>query len=302
MSAVTRLPLKVAVRAVRLGWEILPDPVLALPPFRKAGRLIHRAHIKWQVRYQSHFTRFLRNAPLCELLRDLVLKVPYGRSLRVTSFGCSTGAELYSLLWYLRTARPDLHIFGLGADIVGAVVEKADRGEYSLNDDELAWLPGNMVAALLDQAGEVLRIKDWLRNDVRWIVADATDPELVNSLEPSDLLLANNFLGPMPDSLAEACMENLIKLVVPGGYLVLDGVDLDLKIRFAKRHGLSPICEKMEAINQADRSKQGWPWKRWASEPIQKNYPDWQLRYATVFAVPSAPQRSEAEAAHASQT
>lgn len=286
MSAALRLPLRVAVRAARFGWQMLPDAVLALPPFLKIGRWIHRAHIKWQARYQSHFTRFMRNAPLCELLRDLVLKLPYGRSLRVTSFGCSTGAELYSLLWYLRTARPDLHIFGLGTDIVPAVVEKADRGEFSLKDDELAWLPGNMLAALFDQAGEVLRIKDWLHNDVRWTVADATDPELVNSIEPSDILLANNFLGPMPDALAEACMENLIRLVVPGGLLVLDGVDLDLKIRFAKKHGLVPICEKIEAINQADRSKHGWPWKRWAAEPIQKNSPDWEKRYATVFALP----------------
>jgi len=294
--SVWRFPLKVVVRAFRFGWELLPEPVLSLPPFRTAGGWIHRAHVKWQVRYQSHFTRFLRNAPLCEVLRDLVSKMPYGRTLRLASFGCSTGAELYTLLWYLRTARPDLHIFALGTDIVEAVVQKADRAEYLKTDDELAWLPASMFPVLFDSVGAGFRVKEWLRSDTRWLTADATNPELQQTLQPVDLLLANNFLGPMPDHLAEACMENLLRLVVPGGYIVLDGVDLDLKTRFVQKHGLVPICDRMDAINRADRSKEGWPWKRWATEPIEQRRPDWQARYAVVFATAAVPQESTAQA------
>lgn len=284
----TRLPIKLAAKGARFVWELLPERIVSLPSFRKLGGYIHRAHIKWEKRYQSHFTRFARNPPLFELLKDLVSKIPYGRTLRVASFGCSTGAELYTLLWYLRTGRPDLHIFALGTDIVQAVIEKADRGEYAPHDDELAWLTPAMKAALLDSVGDVVRVKDSLRDDTRWMVADATDRQLKHSVMPVDLLLANNFLGPMPDALAEACMENLLGLVVPGGYIVLDGVDLDLKTRFAKAHRLVPICDKMEAINRADFSKAGWPWKRWASEPIEKSLPDWQIRYSVVFVTPLA--------------
>ena len=35
----------------------------------------------------------------------------------------------------------------------------------------------------------------------------------------------------MEDPLAEACLRNVARLVNPGGILVVDGVDLDLKAR-----------------------------------------------------------------------
>ena len=97
-----------------------------------------------------------------------------------------------------------------------------------------------------------------------------------------------DLFGAMSDERAERCMENLLRLVSPGGYFVFNG-DIDLKTRFAKKHGLVPICERVEAIHFGDTGRLGWPWSYWASEPIDKGRPDWQTRYSVVFAKPVSP-------------
>jgi len=277
---------RIARETTKICWDMLPNSVLSSWVFRKLGKLIHKAHVRWQGRVQGcKYTYFLRNVPQLEVLRDLALKVPTGGKWRVISAGCSTGAELYSLLWYLRSARSDLQISAVGVDIADVVVTKAGSGEYFPKDDELSLLSNPMLEVLFDQAVGAIRVKDWIRKDIRWLVADAMDPNLLDVLGPADLLLANNFLGAIPDEKAEALMENLLRLVSPGGYFVLNG-DLDVKTRFAKKHRLVPICERIEAIHFGDPTKIEWPWYHSSPEPIENSRPDWQTRYAQVFAKP----------------
>jgi chemotaxis methyl-accepting protein methylase len=281
-----RTTVRVTRQIAKFCWDLLPDSVLSTPVFLKLGKLIHGAHINWQDRVQGcKWTYFFRNEPLLEALRDLSLKVSPGGTWRVISAGCSTGAELYSVLWYLRSARSDLHISGVGLDIDEAVIAKAGGGRYLPGDYELSLLSTSMLEALFDQASGALQVKEWVRKDIRWLVVDATDPALLNALEPVNLLLANNLIGAMSDEKAEALMENLIRLVSPGGYFVLNG-NLDVKTRFAKKHGLVPICDRMEAIHFGDPTKTPWPWYHSSPEPIEPNHPDWPMRYAQVFAKP----------------
>jgi chemotaxis methyl-accepting protein methylase len=276
-----------AANVVKTSWDMLPNWLLSTWLFLKLGKLIHKVHLKWQGRHQTHATRFLRNVPLLELLRDLALRVPAGVNWRVVVVGCSTGAELYSLLWYLRSSSPNFQISPTGADVIDWVVAKASNGEYSPEDEELLWLSNPVRESLFDHVNGAFRVKDWIRKDVRWTVADAMDPKLLDKLEPADLLLANNFLGAMSDEKAESCMENLLRLVSPGGYFVFNG-NLDVKTRFAKKHGLVVVDERIEAIHFGDPSRLGWPWTYWASEPIDKGRSDWQARYSVVFARPAS--------------
>jgi hypothetical protein len=51
----------------------------------------------------------------------------------------------------------------------------------------------------------------------------------------------------MSDEKAEALLENLLRLVSPGGYFVLNG-NLDVKTRFAKKHGLVPITYRSHSL------------------------------------------------------
>jgi chemotaxis methyl-accepting protein methylase len=203
----------------------------------------------------------------------------------VISAGCSSGAELYSLLWYLRTARSDLHISAVGLDTDEAVIAKAGSGQYLPGDYELSLLSTPMLEALFDQANGAMKVKDWVRKDIRWLVADAMEPALSDTLEPADLLLANNLVGAMSDQKAEAMLDNLIRLVSPGGYFALNG-NLDVKTRFAKKHGLVLVLDRMETIHFGDPTKTPWPWYHSSPEPIEPRHPDWPMRYAQVFVKP----------------
>jgi len=223
---------------------------------------------------------------LLEVLRDLALKLPSGRDWRIISVGCSTGAELYSLLWYLRSARPDLQISAVGVDIADTVVAKARGGEYLRTDDEMRFLSNAMIEAMFDQAAGAIKVKDWLRKDVRWLVADGMDPDLPDLLGSADLVLANNLFLPLSDEKAESFMDNLLRLVSPGGYFVLNG-NLDVKTRFAKKNRLVPLSDRIEAVHFGDPTKMKWPWKHTSPEPIEKWRPDWQTRYAQIFVKPS---------------
>jgi chemotaxis protein methyltransferase CheR len=229
----------------------------------------------------------LRNVALLEVLRDLAARKPVGADLRVASVGCSTGAELYSLLWFVRSARPDLRIAACGLDVSQTAITKADAGVFSESDEELSWLSETQVAALFDKEGGVLKVKSSLRQGVSWLVADAMDPALSQILEPQDFLLANNFLGPLQDKEAEKCLCNLSRLVKPGGYLVVFGLDLDFRTCWMKSRSYMPVSERIEEVHLGDRAMLDWPWTRCGVEPLEKTRADWVTRYAAVFQVPA---------------
>jgi chemotaxis protein methyltransferase CheR len=86
----------------------------------------------------------------------------------------------------------------------------------------------------------------------------------------------------VPD--AERSLRNVAKLVDRDGYLVVSGIDLDVRARVALDLGWTPVRELMEEVHEGDPSVRGdWPTEYWGLEPLDKTKPDWQIRYATVF-------------------
>jgi chemotaxis methyl-accepting protein methylase len=281
----------------RVVWHHLPRSVAERPPLRAMGRFAYRHVTRHVQRWQSHSTWFMRNPPLLEALRALVVDAPPESRVRVMSVACSTGAELYSVLFALRSARADLELHGLGFDICPDVVAAARRGVYSKTRPSsvrgqfaTGWAeldPGlvapDILGELFIEDGDSFRVRDELRRDTRWVVADAADPGLTERFEAQDIVLANNFLGPMEDREAELCLRNVARLVRPGGVLVLDGVDLDLKTRVLGSLAAAPVLDRLQAVYEADPTKGDWPWVRWAHEPLDRSRHDWALRYGTVF-------------------
>jgi hypothetical protein len=254
----------------------------------------------------------MRDPPQLEALRDVLGSRPPGARLRVASVGCSTGAELYSTVSFLRSARSDLHVVGLGIDISEGVVAAARKGVYRRDrpassrglfaagppemSPDLAGCNEACWSALLTEQDGLFRVRDWVRDGTFWLVADACDPSLAEVAGPQDVVLANNFLGPMDDQDAERCLRNVAGLVRLGGLLVVEGVDLDLKVRVLRSIGAKPILDRFEAIYHADPTKRGWPWIRWAHEPIDRTRPDWELRYATLYVLGAARPLSRPDA------
>jgi SAM-dependent methyltransferase len=139
---------------------------------------------------------------------------------------------------------------------------------------------------MFDRDGDSFRVKSWIKEGISWHCADAGDPELVSMLGHQDMVIANRFLCHMEPAAAERILRNLGRVLKPGGYLFVSGVDLDVRMRVALDMKWKPVTELMEEIHEGDPSiRHGWPLEYWAKEPFQARQRDAMIRYASAFQI-----------------
>jgi chemotaxis methyl-accepting protein methylase len=306
MDVFGKSPARAYVRLNRRLWRHVPASLTALPPVRSYGALLHRLVARRAPRRQLFSTFFFRNRPQLALIRRLAQRRPAGSTLRVAFLGCSNGAELYSVLWTIRTARPDLHIVARAVDISEEVLDLARKGVYSLTAPQLvgerifARIRAEEMQGMFERDGDEVRVKLWLRDGIAWHLGDACSADLVEVLGAQDMVLANNFLCHMEAPLAERCLRNIARVVTAGGHLVVSGIDLDVRTRVAHDLGWTPVPDLLEAIHEGDPSvRASWPIEYWGLEPFNRRRRDWRVRYATVFQLgaPAVLPRPRAESA-----
>jgi chemotaxis methyl-accepting protein methylase len=275
-------------------WQRVPDRVRNRRLVRSYGAWMHRMVGRQAHREMYLGTSFLRNRPTFELMSRLVREADRGSAFEVAVLGCSIGVEVYSVVWTLRSSRPDLDVSVDAIDISPDVLRVAERGVYSSAASELA--RSSLFDGLTDDERREMfdwddggpRVKAWLREGIRWGLGDAGDPSLVDALGSHDLVVANNFLCHMPATAAEACLRNLVKLVRPGGYLLVTGVDLDVRTKVALDLGWQAVPELLAEIHDGDPLvRADWPWQWWGLEPFDSRRPDWETRYCAVFRIPA---------------
>jgi SAM-dependent methyltransferase len=273
-------------------WKHLPSSLVDVPPIRSYGAFLQTLVRLRVARKQNFGTLFLRNRPQLELMRRLSHQKAAGSTLKIAVLACSKGAEVYSILWTIRADRPDLKVVMNAADISKEVLEFAERGVYSLDAPEfhVAHVFGDMtedeMRDLFDWEGDKVRVNSWIRKGITWHLGDAEDPEIVNILGYQDVVVANNFLCHMYPPKAENCLRNIARLVKPGGYLVVSGIDLDVRTKVAEDLGWIALSDLLEKIHEGDHFlRDDWPSKYWGLEPLDKTRHDWKIRYASVFQI-----------------
>jgi polysaccharide pyruvyl transferase WcaK-like protein/chemotaxis methyl-accepting protein methylase len=283
-------------------WGRLSAGVRDLRPVRTYAAWLHALVSQRADREMYVGTHFLRNRPALELMRRLVQKKDDGTRLRIGVLGCSIGVEVYSILWTLRSSRPDLELAVHAVDISPEVVAVGERGIYGTQASEMVnhsifdGLTEAERGELFDWQGDEGAVKPWLRHGITWRVGDASDPDLVTSLGPQDIVIANNFLCHMDPQNARRCLRNLARLVSPGGYLFVSGVDLDVRTQVAIDLGWEPVPELRAEIHDGDQFvRSDWPWRWWGVEPLDRRRPGWETRYSAVFRVGTEPQLAGAQ-------
>lgn len=293
-------------------WHHLPAAFQLSSLGQSYGRHVH-AKVRFHAERRQYFaTFFLRNraelALMCRLLNDH----PNQARLNISVLACSKGAEVYSILWGTRSARPDLRVRMHAVDISEEILKFAERGVYSLDDikdpgspegttgrdqvtrntgrDQNAPIFERMtdkeLQSMCESEDGELRIKPWLKEGIVWISGDANDPELAHKLGPQDIVVANRFLCHMAPDVAEKCLRNLASLVRPGGHLFVSGVDLDVRTKVAREMGWKPVTDLMKEIHEGDASlTRGWPLEYWGLEPFCEDRSDCKIRYASVFQI-----------------
>ena len=223
------------------------------------------------------------------MIRRLLESKGNGETLRVAVLGCSTGAEAYSVVWTIRSARPDWLILH-AMDISRQAVEIAQCGVYSLTTPQLTGttiverMTDGEMEELFHRDGDLVSVKSWIKEGINWHIGDAGDPQVVDLLGRQDMVVANNFLCHMDDFEAERCLRNIARLVSPYGHLFVSGIDLDVRTQVAGNLGWKPVGELLEEIHEGDPCMRNiWPCHYGALEPLNKGLPDWRNRYAAAF-------------------
>jgi len=278
------------------------------------GRHLHALVRRHAVRSQSFGTFFLRNRPELELMRGLADRHTHGDCLAIAVLACSKGAEVYSMTWAIRSARPDVKLDVCALDTSREILSCAEQGVYSRQDPDVldqtnhsdvmaqrdvagtTWrdqiasmferLTDEEIEELFNVDGDLLSVKPWLKEGIGWLHGDAGDPGVIDMMGPRDIVVANRFLCHMEPATAERCLRNIARLVKPGGYLFVSGIDLDVRTRVARALRWTPVTHLIREIHEGDISlRRGWPLQYWGLEPLRDNLSDWMIRYASVFQV-----------------
>jgi chemotaxis methyl-accepting protein methylase len=293
-------------------WKRLPAFLISSRPARAYGAHLHTLIQLRATRTQSVGTFFFRNRPELDLLVRLLDQKARGSTLDVAVLACSKGSEVYSISCAIRRSRPDLNVRLHALDIDRDILEFAKEGVYSLpatdgsgaldpssraqvadvaaktfrhqNTSIFERMSAEEIEAMFQTEGGLLKVKPPFREGIVWQIGDARGPNLVSVVGLQDVVFANRFLCHMPREEAEACLLNLARLVKPGGYLFVSGVDLGVRSKVARDLGWRPVTELISEIHEGDSSlRRGWPLEYWGLEPFDQRRGDWKMRYAAVF-------------------
>lgn len=282
--------MRLFLRINRAIWNRLPGGLRNSRPGRWYGSTLHARVRRSADRRQYFGTSFLRNRAQLEQIRRLAAARPQGASFDLAVLGCSIGAEVYSVLWTIRSVRPDLEVRTVAVDVSPEVLAVAERAVYSSEASALVgWSIFERLSAaereqIFDWNGNEGTVKPWIREGIRFRLGDAADPEMVRTLGPQDMVLASNFLCHMEPIAAQSCLRNIARLVKPGGHLLAVGVDLDVREKLARELGWQPVPDLIREIHEGDPDvRRDWPCEWWGLEPLDDRRRDWQLRYGALF-------------------
>ena len=235
-------------------------------------------------------------------MRRLVDRNAPGSSLDISVLACSKGAEVYSIMWTIRSARPDLRLTVHAIDVSHEILEFAERGVYSRHSDGTGntfrdqeksifeRLTHAEMEAMFELEDGLAKVRPWLKEGIIWLRGDAGDPELAGVLGYQDIVVANRFLCHMMPVAAERCLRSIARLVKPGGYLFVSGIDLEVRTKVARALGWKPVTELMQEIHEGDPSlRERWPLEYPGLEPFRDNRRDGNIRYASVFQIGNSP-------------
>ncbi len=273
-------------------WKKLPPSWTEISLIRLYGHFLNLLVRRYDDRTVYLGTFFLRNRPQLELIRHLSHKAEHASTLDLAVLGCSNGAEVYSILATLRQARPELKVTTLAVDISAEVLAIAEKGSYSASAPELVQeaifqrITDAEIHRIFDRHGDQLTVQPWLKAGIVWHLGDVRERDVLNRFGPQDIVVANNFLCHMTPAQARECLRGIARLVKQGGYLVVSGIDLEIRERMALNQKWKPVTELLEEVHNGDVSlRKDWPLNYWGLEPLDENRANWVCRYASVFQI-----------------
>jgi chemotaxis methyl-accepting protein methylase len=173
----------------------------------EAGRLVEQLTVK--------VSRFYRNAPMFDLVRQWLAELPADAPRRLWSAGCGHGEEAYTLAMLLDDQPGEV----CGSDVDGTALAIARQGVYAAH--AIAELPDTLAQRWLEPlAAATVRVREALRSRVRFVRHDLT-AERAALAGTYDLVCCRNVLIYLMPPVQHRVLEMLAASLTPGGILCL---------------------------------------------------------------------------------
>ena len=257
-------------------------------------RARHRKLLASAVRRDSHtYTAFHRSpAQLDALVHPVVDHVRRTNAgpLRILIFAGSNGAEAYTFASQLTHVRPEITLSLVASDLHQAMVDKAVSATYTLAEITQGLdVPAEFIARTFDRDGDRYVVKPALRRITSFEQADLLDPTLSARFGVADVVAAQNVLFHLPPALARDAFARVVAHVRPGGVLMLDGMELDMRVELTRAAGLVPMAYRLRDIYEYSRRHipENWWDLYYGNEPYSRFARHRRHRYGTLFLKPS---------------
>ena len=150
--------------------------VRGVAPHLPSKSSLYHLSLKIQPRKNTPYTQFYRFHHQYDVITDRV--VPYlledpdtggGQPIDIVLFGCSTGAEPYSLASVLLHRMPELDFDIRAFDLVPELVERAEVGTYEASEVHLSpFITPDFIDQTLDARGDRYSVKEAIREGLLW--------------------------------------------------------------------------------------------------------------------------------------
>lgn len=284
----------VVFRAGRRGRRILRSKLyyglLCGVLLRSRAKARHRACLERAERSDSHtYTSFYRSPPqLAALTGPVVDHVTASTSTEVSILvlAASNGSEAYTIASELIARRPDLAFSIVASDLHEEMVAKGATATYTL--DEITQdlrVPADFIERTFDRVGDRYTVKEHIRSRVTFAQADLLDPALSERFEQADIVVAQNVLFHLPPELARRAFDTIVGFLKPDAVLLLEGMELDMRVQLTRAAGLRPLRFKVKEIYGYSRRHIAANWwdYYYGSEPYSSLARDRSRRYGTIF-------------------
>ena len=170
-------------------------------------------------------THFYTDRPSLDKLENVVIPTIYpsrkGRTIRIVSFGCSSGQEPYCIAMTLDKAKdkfPDVKFEITGVDYPSSALDRAKAGRYTHFDVQRG-LPIRDLVTYFDRKAEDWVVKEHIRKAVKF-----KETHLLSNLDALgefDIVVFRNALPHYSSPAQVRVLRGLSTLVKPLGYLLL---------------------------------------------------------------------------------
>jgi chemotaxis protein methyltransferase CheR len=289
-------------QATLIGAAIL-SALKKLPGFRRVlqtdrfKRLRYEVVLAFQKRRNYVFTQFLRVPTQFDALVgpvvDFLVQGNDASSLSITVWGCSNGAEPYSIGSALLSRRPRLDFTVQAFDIDEQMLERARGGTYTYAEVfRNKALDPAFVEETFSRQGDLYKVNQAVMKRVSFDAMNVFDMDLDSGIGRSDIIFAQNILYHLKPKATTSAFGNICRLMKPKAALFVDGMDLGLKTKLTKAHDLEPLDYRIAEIHNEARRERGsaWPYEYWGLEPFSESRRDWKRRYATIFLLNDTPR------------